>query len=454
MTSIPKQFQATPPPAFVKAVEEIYVTFSGAHPYYQCLTADGNTFLELQDNIQGYVAATAVNYNQGNFGYRPPGVANQIRPLAVILKKLPEKLRDPVKFLIPCGFSELKCKALADLGASINLMPLSVWKQLGLPELISIRMTLELANRESCTPAGIARDVFVLVGKVTFPANFVIVDYKSDLRDFLEDLFATNHQSGNLTFSSHSALTSPKVKDDIFDSEGGNVLIKQLLDLDSTKDLPPPHNINPLSGSTTSSSPNHLLKDHDPINDMDSILEDSIDEDNLADLDDNLVDTMLEMFTDEHALDYSSPPLYDEYDDDLYEVESETKYVYDDPFESNREKIKESKLLIDELDPLRTSDFLPSPKYSLRISPRLMLCLRPTTRTRIYRILKTRAHGFVLRLPDLHILSFILPGHLAARLGYAETKVATWDDLAFKLIILGGNMKHRNFKKRSSVVGI
>nr|GFD00782.1 reverse transcriptase domain-containing protein [Tanacetum cinerariifolium] len=66
---------------------------------------------------------------------------------AVILKKLPEKLRDPRKFLILCGFSELKCKALADLGASINLIPLSVWKKLGLPELISTHMTLELANR-------------------------------------------------------------------------------------------------------------------------------------------------------------------------------------------------------------------------------------------------------------------------------------------------------------------
>ncbi|GJU61420.1 reverse transcriptase domain-containing protein [Tanacetum coccineum] len=46
-------------------------------------------------------------------------------------EKLPDKLGDPGKFLIPCGFSELKCKALADLGASINLMPLSVWKKLG-----------------------------------------------------------------------------------------------------------------------------------------------------------------------------------------------------------------------------------------------------------------------------------------------------------------------------------
>nr|GEV05490.1 hypothetical protein [Tanacetum cinerariifolium] len=365
MNAILKQFQATPPPALIKAVEEICVTCGGAHPYYQCLTADGNTFSKFWDNIQGYVSAVAVNYNQGNIGYRPPGVANQIRPSgfaqpnvqnnqnrfsqpqgyhqgnnfnqdssyqapmkknqvvplselekikkmnkinikamqtqinnvknelrneiktliqasmsnqtnelknimgelkaittrsglvldgpsvpmpplfinpeederveetltdpkldedplhpnipypsrmhkqkqqnkdeiqihkfwqmfkqlhinitladalipipkyqkmlkallfneekllelenkpfnencsAVILKKLPEKLGDHGKFLIPCSFGELKCKALTDLGASINLMPLSVWKKLGLPELISTRMTLELAN--------------------------------------------------------------------------------------------------------------------------------------------------------------------------------------------------------------------------------------------------------------------------------------------------------------------
>ncbi|GKD56559.1 hypothetical protein Tco_1289946, partial [Tanacetum coccineum] len=80
MTAILKQFQATPPPASVKVVEEICVTCGGAHPYYQCLVADGNIFPEFQDNIQGYVSAAAVNYNQGNSGYRPPSVANQIRP--------------------------------------------------------------------------------------------------------------------------------------------------------------------------------------------------------------------------------------------------------------------------------------------------------------------------------------------------------------------------------------
>ncbi|GJY53443.1 hypothetical protein Tco_0445107 [Tanacetum coccineum] len=79
MTAILKQFLATPPLASVKAVEEVCVTCGSAHPYYQCLAADGNTFLEYQDNIQGYVAAAAVNYNQGNVGYRPPRVANQTR---------------------------------------------------------------------------------------------------------------------------------------------------------------------------------------------------------------------------------------------------------------------------------------------------------------------------------------------------------------------------------------
>nr|GEU45361.1 reverse transcriptase domain-containing protein [Tanacetum cinerariifolium] len=62
------------------------------------------------------------------------------------------------------------------------MMLLSVCKKIGLPELISTRMTLKLANRAICTLAGIARDVFVPVGKFTFPADFVIVDYESDHR--------------------------------------------------------------------------------------------------------------------------------------------------------------------------------------------------------------------------------------------------------------------------------
>ncbi|GKC03167.1 reverse transcriptase domain-containing protein [Tanacetum coccineum] len=103
--------------------------------------------------------------------------------LVVLLKKLPKKLRDPGKFLIPCDFPKLdECLALADLGASINLMPLSVWKKLSLPELTPTRMTLELANRSVAYPVGVAEDGFVKVGKFHFPDDFVVVDYDVDPR--------------------------------------------------------------------------------------------------------------------------------------------------------------------------------------------------------------------------------------------------------------------------------
>ncbi|GKE10806.1 reverse transcriptase domain-containing protein, partial [Tanacetum coccineum] len=73
-----------------------------------------------------------------------------------------------------------ECLALADLGASINLMPLSVWKKLSLPELTPICMTLELADRSITQPIGIAEDVDVKVGKFQFPADFVVVDFDVD----------------------------------------------------------------------------------------------------------------------------------------------------------------------------------------------------------------------------------------------------------------------------------
>nr|GEY20679.1 reverse transcriptase domain-containing protein [Tanacetum cinerariifolium] len=428
----------------------------------------------------------------------------------VILKKLPEKLGDPGKFHIPCGFNKLKCKALANLGASINLIPLSVWKKLGLPELIFTRMTLELANRAICTPAGIARDVFILVGKFTFPADFVIVDYDSDPRvplilgrpflrtahalidvhdeetilhdgderlnlnmrhdtssysnqpqkelinlinvfndsneDFLENLFSTNQPSGNPTFSSHPELTSLEVKNGIFDLEGGNVLPEKLLDLDSNEDLYPPLHVNPLSGNTTySPSLNQLLEEftdelalitfpseydddlqfdiefdlkeieyllyHDTIKNIYSSLKDLIDQSNLADLNDNLVDSMPEMFTDEHALDYSSPSLFDEYDDDLFEVESEIENVYDDPFDSKGEKIKESKLLIDELD--LPCDFLRPSEYDSFLSEDFSrVDAFPSTKNedKIFPDLKIRAKGFC---PPVFISSASFGNHIS-----------------------------------------
>nr|GFB46098.1 reverse transcriptase domain-containing protein [Tanacetum cinerariifolium] len=86
---------------------------------------------------------------------------------AVVLKKLPEKLGDPGCFLITYDFIGLdNCLALADLGASINLMPLSIWKKLRLPTLNDTKMVLELADRT----------------KFYFRADFIILDFVADPR--------------------------------------------------------------------------------------------------------------------------------------------------------------------------------------------------------------------------------------------------------------------------------
>nr|GFB67050.1 reverse transcriptase domain-containing protein [Tanacetum cinerariifolium] len=103
--------------------------------------------------------------------------------LAVILNKLPRKLGDPGKFLIPCEFSGMdECLALADLSASINLMPLLVWEGLSLPKLTPTCMTLELADCLVFKPIGIAKDVSFKVGVFHFLADFVVVDFEPDPR--------------------------------------------------------------------------------------------------------------------------------------------------------------------------------------------------------------------------------------------------------------------------------
>nr|GEU60292.1 hypothetical protein [Tanacetum cinerariifolium] len=94
-----------------------------------------------------------------------------------------KKLGDPGRFLIPCDFLEFDtCLALADLGASINLMPLSIWKKLKLPTLNDTKMVLELADRTISKPTGVAENVFVKVGKFYFLADFVVLDFVADPR--------------------------------------------------------------------------------------------------------------------------------------------------------------------------------------------------------------------------------------------------------------------------------
>nr|GEZ21227.1 reverse transcriptase domain-containing protein [Tanacetum cinerariifolium] len=103
--------------------------------------------------------------------------------LVVLLKKLPEKLGDPDKFLIPCDFLGMdECLAVADLGASINLMPLSASNKLSFPKLSPTCMTLELMDRLISRPVGVVEDVFVKVGMFHFPADFVVIDFDADPR--------------------------------------------------------------------------------------------------------------------------------------------------------------------------------------------------------------------------------------------------------------------------------
>nr|GEU61921.1 hypothetical protein [Tanacetum cinerariifolium] len=102
---------------------------------------------------------------------------------AIHLKKLPEKLGDPGKFLITCDFPGMaECSAMADLGASINLMPLSVWNKISVPNLSPTCMTLKLTDCLISRPIGVAEDVFVKVGTFHFPADFVVIDFDVDPR--------------------------------------------------------------------------------------------------------------------------------------------------------------------------------------------------------------------------------------------------------------------------------
>nr|GEW08959.1 reverse transcriptase domain-containing protein [Tanacetum cinerariifolium] len=196
--------------------------------------------------------------------------------LAVLLKKLPEKLGDPGKFLIPCDFLGMaECLALADLGASINVMPLSVWNKLSLPELSLMCMTLELADRS----IGVAEDVFDKVGTFHFSADIVSVDFDADPRvplilgrSFLKtkraliDVFEgeltlhvgkeaitfnldqTSRYSANYKDMTANQIdvidmaydaTSPEVDQSYFDSKGDILLLEAFLNDDPS--LPPPN---------------------------------------------------------------------------------------------------------------------------------------------------------------------------------------------------------------------
>ncbi|GJR86083.1 reverse transcriptase domain-containing protein [Tanacetum coccineum] len=100
---------------------------------------------------------------------------------AIIQNKIPPKLGDPGSFLIPCNFNKaFSCNDLADLGASINLMPYSLYAKLSLKTLKPTKMSVRLADRSFQYPVGIDENMLVEVGKFTFPTDFVILEMEED----------------------------------------------------------------------------------------------------------------------------------------------------------------------------------------------------------------------------------------------------------------------------------
>nr|GEW98339.1 reverse transcriptase domain-containing protein [Tanacetum cinerariifolium] len=100
---------------------------------------------------------------------------------AMIQNKVPPKLGDPGSFLIPCNFNKtFSCNTLSDLGASINLMPYSLYAKLSLETIKPTKMSVRLADRSFQYPIGIAKTMLVEVGKFTFPADFVILEMEED----------------------------------------------------------------------------------------------------------------------------------------------------------------------------------------------------------------------------------------------------------------------------------
>ncbi|XP_057734425.1 uncharacterized protein LOC130949819 [Arachis stenosperma] len=103
---------------------------------------------------------------------------------AVIQRGIPPKLKDPGGFVVSCTIGKtILNKALCDLGASINLMPLSMMRKLDIEELKPTRMSLVMADRSIKTPNGIVENLLVKIGEFIFPADFVILDTEEEGSD-------------------------------------------------------------------------------------------------------------------------------------------------------------------------------------------------------------------------------------------------------------------------------
>ncbi|XP_038880428.1 uncharacterized protein LOC120072082 [Benincasa hispida] len=101
--------------------------------------------------------------------------------IALINNNIPKKQKDPGSFTIPCSIGRIDVgNSLCDLGASINLMPLSIFKKLGIGKAQPIFVMLQLADRSITYPEGNFEDVLVKVDKFIFSMDFIVLDYEVD----------------------------------------------------------------------------------------------------------------------------------------------------------------------------------------------------------------------------------------------------------------------------------
>ncbi|GJX10551.1 putative nucleotidyltransferase, ribonuclease H [Tanacetum coccineum] len=176
---------------------------------------------------------------------------------AVLLNKIPIKEKDPGSFTIPCIIGKMSIdKALADFGANISLMPYSMYERLDLGELKTTRMCIELEDKSTQYPRGIAENVIIKINKFIFPVAFVVLDMKEDHKIpiiFGRPFLSTTHAmidvfnkkisfevgSETITFDIEKSMKYSTHEDDNLLSE--DIIDKAVIDLenneDETKDL-------------------------------------------------------------------------------------------------------------------------------------------------------------------------------------------------------------------------
>nr|GEZ26414.1 reverse transcriptase domain-containing protein [Tanacetum cinerariifolium] len=232
---------------FVKAIEETCVTCGGPHPYYECLATENNTF-------NAYVATG--NYNQGGdvksittrsgIAYDGPTIPPTPSPLLKVVERETDATKDKLQ--------DTSSESTAHVQPLVFHVLIPEPNKLSLPDLTSTRKTLELATRSYAYPAGIAEDVFVQVGKFTFPVDFVVINYDVDPRvplileiEFLlhqDPSTESNIETINLIFEKFTDEPSLDYlppsgddDDDLFDLKSDNDEWKKLLYCDCHKDI-------------------------------------------------------------------------------------------------------------------------------------------------------------------------------------------------------------------------